>query len=172
MRAMQRPYRFLTTSHQRQRLVLWALAMLSWIAAVLFAGKAVTRRQLRRRCKRISIHHLTRLTLKLMIVRAAELAGYRPRKLRFWKHGRDLRRPHLFRTLIGSKLRRTLKHKDPAQRIAILTGALRNLDLLARRLAQRMKRRLTRLWPTVPAPAPALALVSLSDAAPALADTS
>jgi hypothetical protein len=171
MPRMQSPQRFLTTPHRRQRLVLWAIAMLSWIAAVLFAEREITHRQLRQR-RRASIDGLRRVVINLILLRARELSGLRPRKLRFWKHGRDLRTRHLIRSLVGSKLRRALKHKDPAMRIARLIGALRNLDAYAQHLALRMRRRLTRLWAITPAPTFVAPLVGLLAPAPAIADSS
>jgi hypothetical protein len=171
MPRMKSPRRFLTTPHQRQRLALWALAMLSWIAAVLFAGKEITHRQLRQRY-RVSVESLTRMVIHLILLRARELSGLRPRKLRFWKHGRDLRTRHLIRSVVGSKLRRALKHKDPAMRIARLIGALHNLDAYAQHLAQRFRRRLTRLWAIVPAPTFAALLLGPPAPPPAVADSS
>jgi hypothetical protein len=163
---------FLTTLHQRQRLALWALAVLQWIAAVLFGGRRIAVRHLRQRCERASLEGLTRLVINLMIVRARELAGQRPRKRRFWRHGRDLRPCHLIRSLLGSKLRLVLRSKDLASRIAALIAALRDLDRHARHLAQRMRRRLTRLWAIAPAPSPATCLEQMLTSAPAFADSS
>lgn len=70
---MQRPFHFLTTPHQRQRRVLWALAMLSWIVAVI-CGRAISSRQGRQR-GHVTLDGLTRLTIRLMIVRAAAAMG-------------------------------------------------------------------------------------------------
>lgn len=172
MRPMQTPHRFLTTSHQRRRLALWALAMLSWLAAVLFAGTAITRRQLKQRLPRVSMARLRRLTLQLLMIRAHELAQMRTRKLLFWRFGRDRRRRHIFRSLLGSKVRRLLAHRDRAARIHALIGMLRNLDAHARKLAARMRRRLTRLWAIAPAPAPTPLFYSTPARAPAFADSS
>lgn len=165
-------HRPLLTQHRRQRLVLWALAMLTWVEAVLFGNGNVTWRQLHQRCERLSLHGLARMVLYLIILRASDIAGRRRRKLRFWKYGRDLRRSHLMRSLVGSKLRRALKHRDLATRIAKLIAALRNLDAHARPLAQRMRRRLTRLWAITPTASPAEALVASPASAPAYPDSS
>jgi hypothetical protein len=164
--------RFLTTPHQRQRLALWALTLLQWIAAVLFGGKSVSVRQLRQRCERASLESLTRLAIDLLIVRAGELAGCRPGKRRYWRHGRDLRPRHLIRSLLGSNLRRALKPKHVSARIAAVIGALRDLDRYARRLAHRMRRGLARLWAIAPAPMPAKAVSDASAAPLAFADSS
>ena len=155
MPRMKSPRRFLTTTHQRQRLVLWALAMLSWIAAVLFAGKEITHRQLRQRYKRVSLESLTRMTIHLIVIRATELGRWPRRKPRFWSRGCDLRVRHLMRSLVGSKLRRALKSKQPEERIEALKYVLHHLDVFARYVA---RRRLTRLRPIKPTPAPAITL--------------
>jgi hypothetical protein len=162
----------LLTRHRRQRLVLWALAMLTWLAAVLFAGREITVRQLSQRHRRMSLDGLTRMTIELMVVRAAELARRRRRKRNFWRYGRDLTPRHLIRSLVGSRLRRVLKPRDVAARIAILTEVLRNLDAFAQLLAKRMRRGLTRLWPIIAAPSAAPPLATLAAPAPALVDSS
>jgi len=168
---MQKPHRFLTTSHRRRRLVLWAIAMLSWFAAVLFAGRRIARRHVRQR--EVSLAELKRLTLQLMIVRAAELARAGPlKRLRFWRRGRDTRPPHIVRSLIGSRLRRAMKRRDLAARIAALIAVLRTLDAHALQLAHRMKRRLTRLWPIRATPAPAVANPGAPAPTPAFANSS
>jgi hypothetical protein len=82
-----------------------------------------------------------------------------------------LRRAHFIRSLLGARLRRQLRHKDFATRIAQLTQLLRNLDQHARRLAQRL-RRLRRLWREVPAIAPAALMLGPPAPSPALADSS
>jgi hypothetical protein len=147
-------HRPLTTAHQRRRLALWALTMLRWIAAV-FAGAPVTARQVRARHRRVSLDGLTRLVIQLLIVRSAELARRNCRRLRFFRHGRDLKRRHFIRSLLGARLRRALKPKTLAARIDALIRVLRDLDHYARQLA---KRRLTRLWGVKPAHTPAMLL--------------
>ena len=153
MASMQSKPRFLTTPRQRQRLALWTLTVLQWIAAVLFGGRRASCRHARQRCNLISLERLTRLAIGLLIVRAGEHAGRRAGKRRFWRRGRDLRTRHLTRSLLGSKLRRAVKPKGVAARIAALIVLLRDLDTFARRLARRMRGRLTRLWAIKAAPA-------------------
>ena len=136
--------------------------MLRWIAAVLFAGKPANARQVTARHKRVSLEGLTRLVVQLLIIRSAELMQRRRKRLRFFRHGRDLRRRHYIRSLLGARLRRVLKPKSIAARIDALIRVLRHLDLYARQLA---KRRITRLWSVTPAPTPA----PLSLSAPILA---
>ncbi len=166
---MTSPHLLLTTAHRRQRLALWALAVLGWIAGVVFGERGFAHRQLRQRHRRIAIERLTRLVVQLLIVRAFELAPVRARKLRFWRNGRDLKRRHFIRSLIGARLRRVLKPKGLAQRIANLMRVLRQLDAFARHLAGR---RLTRLWAIAPAPVAAEALATLCAPGPAPADSS
>jgi hypothetical protein len=134
----------LLTRHRRQRLVLWTLAMLSWIAVVLFSGKHLNHRQLRQRHRRLSLEGLTRTVIQLTLLRAAELGRWRRgRRLRFFQHGRDLKRRHYIRSMLGARLRRQLGGKSIAARIANLIAVLRNLDTFARALS---RRHLTRLW--------------------------
>jgi hypothetical protein len=171
MRAMQ-IRRFLTTSHQRRRLVLWVLAMLNWIAAVLFAGRTITARQLRQR-EHVCLDRLTRTTICLLIVRSAELIGRRPcGRPSYFKRGRDLKRRHLIRSLLGARLRRVLSYRgDAFTRIQKLTQVLRRLDAHARLL---FRRPLTRLFP-IPATATPWLCACPHDAplsAPAFCDSS
>jgi hypothetical protein len=106
------------------------------------------------------------------LIRAGELARLRRRRPTFFKRGRDLRRRHLLRSVIGSRLRRKLKHKDLATRIAILIAALRDLDSIARPLAQRMRRGLARLWAITAKPMLAGIMLGAPAPSPALADSS
>ena len=161
------------SKHQRQRLVLWVLAMLSWIASVLFAGRDVTHRQLRQRHRTMSLERLKRMTIQLMVVRAGELARMRrPKRHRLVRHGRSLLRRHLYRSLLGSRLRRMMKRKALVDRVTVLIDVLRNLDAYAQLLAKRMKRRLTRIFSIAPAPMPAAPLYGPPAPSPACADTS
>lgn len=143
--------------------------MLRWIAAVLFADRAVTTRQLCARHGSISLDGLTRLAVQLLIIRSAELAPSKPRRLCFFRHGRDLKRRHYIRSLLGARLRRALKPRRLAARIDALIRVLRDLDLYARQL---MKRCLTRLWCVKPAPTPAATIQSAPIPALAFPDSS
>lgn len=173
MALMKAPHRFLTTPHHRRRLALWTLAILSWIAAVLFGGKEIAHRHMLQRCGRISLERLMRRTIYLLIIRAAELTGRRPRqRLSYYKHGRDLRPRHFLRSLLGAELRRALRPKGLAARIAALINVLRNLDAHAERLAARMKRGLTRLWALAAASASAIVIMGPPTLRRARADTS
>jgi hypothetical protein len=167
MPPMQTPTRFLTSSHQRRRLALWAAAMLMWIGALLFAAPQVSARQFAQRHRRLSLDGLTRLVINLMLVRAGELARRRvPRRFRFHARGRDLKRRHYMRSLVGSRLRRVLKPKNIAARIANLIAVLRDLDSYARQLGQR---RPTRLWPIALTPETAALVLAAPAASPACA---
>lgn len=137
--------------HRRARIIAWALAMLLWLRAVLDGVHVMSRRQRRRRGGFFCLDHLARLTTDLIAIRAAEIAGNRaPRKRLFRDRGVDLKRRHFRRSVIGSRLRRALKHRDFDTRIAILIHALRDIEPLATRLARRMRRRVTKLWAILP----------------------
>ena len=169
MKTSRRPY---LTQHRRRRLVLWALAMLAWIASLL-AGHKPTWRQLRQRHRRMSIHGLAMLVKQLILLRAADIAGLkRKRRPLFFKHGRDLRRRHFMRSILGSRLRRALNHRDPIARIAVLIDALTHLDAWAARFAKRLRCGFGRLWSIAPAPVPADAILGPPASPPACADSS
>jgi hypothetical protein len=113
---------------------------------------------------------LRRMVLQLIVIRAGELVRTRARNVTLFQRGRSVCRRHFLRSVIGSRLRRRLQHKNPAARVAILIGVLRDLDSFARPLAQRVRRSLTRLFPitsiaafTVAIPAEPALTISLSD---------
>jgi hypothetical protein len=146
--------------------------MLAWIASLL-AGHEPTRRQLRQRHRRMSIHGLAMMVKRLILLRAADIAGLkRKRRPLFFKHGRDMRRRHFMRSIFGSELRRALNHRDPIARIAILIDALTHLDAWAARFAKRLRCGFNRLWSIAPAPMPADAILGLPASPPACADSS
>lgn len=163
-------YRPILTRHRRQRFVLLALAMLHWIAAVL-EGLHIDPRRLRQRGG-LGVDRLARFVGLLIYTRAAELAAGRRIPLSLWRYGRDVRRRHMVRSLLGSRVRRTLRHKDMRARIAKLIDALRSLEAHAQRLARRLRRRLTRLCAIAPAPTAAVPLLGPPAPSPALADSS
>ncbi|WP_395645434.1 hypothetical protein [Terricaulis sp.] len=147
MAAMQSKPLIRLSPNRRARLVAWTLAMLAWVNAVFFDGHIMTRRQLRQRGGFLSLDHIARALTQLIILRAAELVRlHRRGRMSFHKHGADMRPRHLRRSVIGSRIRRALKHRDAGQRIAILITALKTLDVWAARLAQRLGRRVTKLW--------------------------
>lgn len=151
---MRLPKRHLS-KHRRARLIAWALAMLLWMASVLFAGAAFTDRHARRRGARMSLERLARMVKLLIVSRAADFARMR-RRARYvcFQHGRDLTPRGLIRAVIGARVRRALKRKAIDETIAVLIDALRRLDTHAAIVALRMRRRLTRRTPILAGPAP------------------
>jgi len=166
-------YRPIVTKHRLRRDILWALAMLSWLWAVLFGNLTPSLRQLAQRIEAFSLDNLARLVRDLLIVRALHIAGPPPRRgrLHYWRYGRSLRRRHFVRSLLGAKLRRQFRHKDLATRIAQLIALLRHLDTHAAQLARRM-RRLYRIWRTTPPIAPCALLLAPPALSPAACDSS
>jgi hypothetical protein len=164
----QRPY---LTSHRRQRLVLWALTMLTWIASLL-GGAMPLRRHLRQRYRKMSLDGIALMIKQLILVRAGEINSRRKRRLVFSKRGRDLRRRHFMRSIYGAKLRRALKHRDPLARIAILADALKHLEVLAQWFAKRLRCGFMRLWAIVATPGQAAFIPNAPATAPLCADSS
>ncbi len=165
-------HRPVLTPHRLQRYILWTLAMLSWFAAVLFDNRTINTRRFHQR-GHISIAWLTRMVSALIIIRALHMIGRSPRpRHRYWMRGRDTRPSHFQRSLFGARLRRLLKHKDPATHMAQLTRVLRNLDTHAAHLARCIRGRRRRLFRTVPPLAPAVALYGAPASSPAFADSS
>lgn len=132
--------------HRQTRIIAWALAMLLWLHSVLRSAH-VRPRHIRQRGAWLSLDDVARLVTDLIGVRAAALAGNgAPRKRLFRDRGVDLRPHHYRRSVVGSRLRRALKHRDFDTRVKRLIDALRDLEVFATRLAQRMRRRVTKLW--------------------------
>src|SRR5262245_4341653 len=90
------------TQHRRARLIAWTLAMLAWLASVLFEGAPFTQRCARQRGKRMSLEGLARQVKLLIVSRGGELARLRRRKPGSHYRGRSLRRPGRIRALIGA----------------------------------------------------------------------
>ena len=125
--------------------------MLLWLRSVLTGAHIMSRRHIRQRGGFFTLDRLARLIANLIVIRAAEIAGNRgPRKRLFRDRGVDLKRRHFRRSVIGSCLRHALKHRDFDTRVAILIRALHEIDSMAARLAQRMIRRVTKLWAILP----------------------
>ncbi|MGD9982277.1 MAG: hypothetical protein AB7H66_13125 [Hyphomonadaceae bacterium] len=170
---MHIPKRHLS-QHRRARLIAWTLAMLAWLAWVFVADRAPSRRHMRQRYGLISLDRLARKVALLILVRAGELAHKRRRANPFLARcrGRARQPRHICRSIIGSRLRRALKHRDFTTRITILTDALRRLDVWARRYVRQMRRGLTRLWPIRAKPAPSAPLSTLAAPGIFFADSS
>jgi hypothetical protein len=167
---MQTQPRSKLTAHRRQRIILWALTMLHWFAKTLLDYRIVTKRHLAQRGD-YSLHWLTRLVTNIALHRARDFLGRVPNIKHHRRHGRDLRRRHIRRSLIGARVRHALKHKDIATHIARLIEALRNIDHTARQLAKRY-RRLRRLWSIKPPIAPCAARYGALAPSPASCDSS
>lgn len=174
---MKKPVRFLS-QHRIARLTAWALAMVAWIAGALFGDSVPGRRRLRQRGRFFSLDALARLTCRLALIRAVEIAGIRPRR-RVVRNGapvgfRRRTAPRaLVRACIGARLRKAIKRGDLASRLRFLTAALADIDAFARRyFLPRALRRLTKLCATVPIAPPAAAIFAPSAFSPALADSS
>jgi hypothetical protein len=169
---MDKPKPPIFTEHRRKRLTLWALTVLGWLMSVLFGNRDVSVRHLNQRLDFVFLDELTDVTRALLVSRALQFASVRtPRRLHYWKHGRSLRRVHFMRSFLGARFRRLLAHRDLKTRIAQLIAVLRNLDVYARRLMQRM-RKLHRLWRIVPRIAPAALMLGPPAPPPAVCDSS
>lgn len=166
-------HRPILSQHRLRRLVLWALAMLRWLRAVLFSDQPLVWRHLRR-FEEASLGGLAHLTRHLLIVRALDLAGPPPlrRTFSFWRRGRDMRRAHFWRSALGAKLRRALRSRDPATHMTRLIDVLSNLDTYAVQLARRFRSGLPRLSRTAAPVAPDAMLGALFAYAPDAADSS
>jgi len=140
------------------RLKAWARLTLLWMGALMFAPLAAgfNRRRIAR-YQHMTLSRMANTVARLILIRAAVMYAP-PRRHRrtsrpFAPEGvRQRATPqHLVRSAIRSRIRRALRHRDPGQRLAILLGALVNIDALARKLY----RRLTRLRPLIIARPPA-----------------
>lgn len=161
------------THHQLRRFALWTLVMLQWIAAMLSGEGLPTHRQMRQRIGFVSLPWLKRRVGYLLIIRAAQLrAPRRLKRQRFWRYGRDFRRAHIIRTVLGARTRGALTHRNAVIWIAKLIHVLRNLDAYARPLIRRLNGGLTRLTRVAPAIAPASAICAAPVCAPGFADSS
>lgn len=161
------------SKHRRARLIAWTLAMLMWMASVLFAGAPFSDRQERRRRAHMSLDRLERMVIMLIVSRARDFICERPRgKFTTVRRGRSLLSRGVLRALVGSRLRKALRRKDIRERLAVLLGAIRNIDLYAAPLAKRLRRGLTKRWPIGPTPTPDEVAESLTDAIATFADSS
>jgi hypothetical protein len=170
----------LINPHRIARLIAWLRAMLAWAASVLFVDAAPSRRRIRQRYRFLSLNRLERLVRALIIIRAIDLAHLRARPRRGVLRNaatngfhRCTERGAWLRAIAGSRLRKALKHRDPAQRIQLLLAALANIDGFARRyLLPRAERRLTRRFPILMLAPPVAATTSRLMPEPCAANTS
>jgi hypothetical protein len=165
--------------HRFARLIAWAQAMLAWMALVMFSNAAANRRHIRQRYRFVSLDWVERFVRAAAIIRAIEITHARadPRRTRrnTAPNGfrRRIARSAYLRAVAGSRFRRALKHRDITERLRRLMAALVDIDAFARRtLVARARRRLTRLCPVVLVAPRAAALVRLTAAPPAPANTS
>lgn len=163
------------SKHRRARLIAWALALLLWMAQVMFAGAPFTARQERQRGPRMSLADLEGTVRQLIVSRAADFARVRWRARRNGAYrGRLITAPGGVAALIGARVRRMLKRRGIGERISILIHALTHLDTYASLVAKRVRRGLTRRWRVfvMQAPPRAVPLVSLDTPRPRFADSS
>lgn len=156
--------------HQRrlQRYVLWALALLAWVAAMLSGARHPKARHMRQR----GDIDLVRLVRSLLVARALNMLRMRLRhRVHTARHGRNLRPRHFIRSFFGANLRRALRHKENLQRVAKLIHVLRNLDAYAAQLLKRFKL-MRRVWTIAPPIAPCAALHGAPASPPAFSDSS
>jgi hypothetical protein len=166
-------FRHLISPHRLQRILLWTLTVLAWMDGAVFGALDVTWRHVSQRADLIWLPGLARVVGGLIVARAVHLARLRqPKRILYWRFGVDRRRPHFRRSVLGSKLRRALRHRDERAWIARLIQVLRNLDSYARQLVQRLRCGHTRLWRTWAPVALTTALVGSPAPAPACADSS
>lgn len=161
------------TQHRFRRHVLWLLAMLSWIAAALIADRSAHARHRRQRGD-VSFACLSRWVTRLLMLRALHIVRPRQRRIRFmyWRRGFNTRPSRFRRSLLGARLRRMLKHKDPATHIAQLIAVLRDLDKYGAQLAHRIRHRLRRLLREALVRAPIQSLLAPPPPPLAFADSS
>ncbi len=162
--------------HRLARLLLWAQAMLAWVACY-FEGRSSDARRMRQRRPFADFDWAVYALQALALARALELTGivgqrgivpntagpgFRRRKVRA-----SLRR------CAGSRFRRAFRHRDPRVRLARLRCAFADLDTFARDMfAARVRRGLTRTVPVIIVAPPAQAIPAFAAPAPIAADSS
>jgi hypothetical protein len=165
-------HRQILTRRRLQSYILWTLAMLSWFAAVACSNRPIGNRRAEQRGD-ISLAWLARAVSALIMIRALHMIGRTPPpRQRYWMRGCDTRPSHFIRSLLGARLRRLLKHKDPATHVAQLISLLRNLDTHAAHLARCMRGRRRRLFRKLPNIAPTVTLIGPPAPSPAFANSS
>ena len=164
------------------RLIAGAKLVLAWIGMMLFTDAAPQpkRRYLRTRYWWLaSLDRIARTIGHLILARAVQLSRRRPKHrttpLDYVGAGfaRRIRRGAMLRALLGSALRKALKHPDQATRFARLVHTLNNIDAYARRLLHRLRRGATRLYAIIAVRPPHARVLSLvGPCTPALVDSS
>lgn len=132
--------------HRRARLIASTLALLLWMAQVLLGAVVFTARHERQRGARMSLDRIARQVKLLIISRAADLSGVRPRRPVRAFRGRRIDWQGAINAAIGARVKRLLKRTHIGERIAVLVHALANLDDYAVLVAKRLRRGMTRRW--------------------------
>lgn len=140
---MNKP-RPIITPHRYARLIAWTQLVLMLFAGLIARTAPISKRRLER-YGHISLDMLARRIRNLIILRAIQILNPRrtPRQRFNHAHAGFTRRivPRQFlRSFGGSRLRRALRHRDPATRISILLAALQSIDTFARTITRYMTR--------------------------------
>ncbi len=153
--------------------------MLAWLARALTGAAPISRRFIRQRYAFASLNWAERFVRALAAIRAIELTGIRKRPRPPLRNAamcgfrRRIARGGMMRAIAGSRLRKALKHRDPAERLRGLVAALSDIDAFTRRyLVARARRRLTRVHAVIAYAPSAEMLIVLAQPAPCVADTS
>ncbi|WP_395646993.1 hypothetical protein [Terricaulis sp.] len=166
--------------HRFARIVLWATAMLAWLASMLLTDAApASRRRIRQRYGFASLAWARRLLRGLAVMRAVELSGIAKKPQASLRNAapagfrRRIVRGAIGRAVAGARFRRALKAQDLRTRIQLLRAAFADIDGFARRyLLRRVLRRLTKLCAVIPRAPPAQELRVLAVSEPRAADSS
>jgi len=125
-----------------QRVILWTVIWLYWIEGVLAGAFFCSER-----CFRTRVFSLDRMAWRIRSIiyhRAMQHVQRREPQLRYHQSARLWRRDHFIRALFGGRLRKLLRRRDVAIRLAIFRDVMRNLDRHVARFAKRLQHGLTR----------------------------
>lgn len=128
------------TEHRLMRFHRWAMLWLNWFAAFLEAARGFA--PLSRDAETIAhswLDWIEQLIVNIVLIRAARRV--RPLVWRRYRVPPSAQRSPTRRAILGSRLRRSLRARDLAGRIAALR---QNIDAMTLRLARRLPRGLTR----------------------------
>jgi len=162
--------------HRLARLLLWAQAVLAWVAFY-FEGRSGDPRRRRQRGDFARLDWAAYMLQALALARAFELTGSAGRRciVRNTAGPGFRRRPvrASLRRCAGSRFRRAFRRCDLRVRLARLRRAFAGLDAFARDMfAARVRRGLTRSAPVVIVAPPAQAIPAFAAPAPIAADSS
>jgi len=169
----------LLSPHRTARFIRWAVLMLEWLAALLFADARASRRRIRQRYGLISFAWAYRLLRALVIIRAVQLTGLRARAGPRPRNGapagfrRRVNRNAVMRATFGARARKALNACNTLGRIQRLIAAFSDLDGFTRRyMVPRALKRLSKLCAIIMIAPPAEATRLRAMPAPCGADTS